>query len=1118
MQTIEYKVKVSSDTAGLEEAVKKAEGRLERLSKDSVVVKLDYDGNYKAFYDKVREINDKVPKLSINFQYDLNKKALEAAKSDLKDLEGDLDPKISFDKVLSEYKRFSDAVKENNIKGDLSKIDTNDVLRNEISKSNNKKLKDLRKSYAKAFQNLERIAPDKMGELEKVNKVAYNLGYSLPEYNSTFKFTTEKKVEEQRKLVEEIESNVNRLKVSVDSANAQGISVDVDTAQADSKLGELKKDIDGIEDEKKVHISVETDAEKLKEAVSEWDTTSKKNFAVASSKSGIISTGEVDKDTQKISTDSFKKLSESTTEPIDTWIRSHTENVAAFAEGELRQAFEALNNGINKQIVATANEMMQLDVDKVNPSRHAEIISEVKARFEEIDETFEQKAGESLKDNLEEVRQAFISSISGLDDTSKNELLKSFDTDFKNIYEGIDFNQNIYDIAGELSGYIDNIVDDYTSKLKDSKLVESVNSEKVSDKFYENIEAFKDKFTDEIQKEYQNVLTQIFTDSKNLKSGETSAISISPLTTAPTATEKPKTSEAVGVPIEPANVAEFRGEIQKQLDALEPVEVKIEQKPLDKEEIEKAQSEDAVTPVSIKVDNDQDFVADVENIISKAKEVIEKNSPLTIKIAPEISDDAIKDVAKKVSTKVEEQAKNAATKGVIKGTLANVQNTVNQAINGNNQTQTKVKKKKYSKKSVQYAKDELEAYNKLVNSTGKLPRSTDKTYSKQWNELIKSRENLLKSVNTSGEKVQLKSAVGGYVDSFIAKLDEAKKKVDDLNSKPIDLTDPKTIADLESLQTELDKILNVDSKLSDNKLGNMTKLSSLKEEISGIMGRYSGMSKDLKTQYSSALSQIDSMMKNPTSTSAKAVQDMTVKVKELGAEFKASGQDVKNFWGVVGDRVTSVNAQFIAQYLSFQDFIRYARTAADTVIQLNSALTELRKVSDASDFRLDQSFKKSAETGKELGATIKDVINLTADWSRLGYNVDEAEQLARITTLFKNVGDGISTDEASSYMISTLKGFELPTEYAERMVDVYNELGNNYAISSGEVGEALQRSAASLNAANTSFEQSAALVTATKQHWLNIWKHILRIHLIAGNSLETHTTIQGKSLYDGITT
>ena len=57
---------------------------------------------------------------------------------------------------------------------------------------------------------------------------------------------------------------------------------------------------------------------------------------------------------------------------------------------------------------------------------------------------------------------------------------------------------------------------------------------------------------------------------------------------------------------------------------------------------------------------------------------------------------------------------------------------------------------------------------------------------------------------------------------------------------------------------------------------------------------------------------------------------------------------------------------------------------------------------------------------------------------------------------------------------------------------------NNYAIDSAGIGEALQRSAASFNAANTDLSKSIALITATRlKNWLNIWKHILRIYLIA---------------------
>ena len=54
----------------------------------------------------------------------------------------------------------------------------------------------------------------------------------------------------------------------------------------------------------------------------------------------------------------------------------------------------------------------------------------------------------------------------------------------------------------------------------------------------------------------------------------------------------------------------------------------------------------------------------------------------------------------------------------------------------------------------------------------------------------------------------------------------------------------------------------------------------------------------------------------------------------------------------------------------------------------------------------------------------------------------------------------------------------MQADEAEHIVDVFNEVANNYAIDTAGIGEALQRSAASLNAANTSLEQSVALVTA----------------------------------------
>ena len=80
--------------------------------------------------------------------------------------------------------------------------------------------------------------------------------------------------------------------------------------------------------------------------------------------------------------------------------------------------------------------------------------------------------------------------------------------------------------------------------------------------------------------------------------------------------------------------------------------------------------------------------------------------------------------------------------------------------------------------------------------------------------------------------------------------------------------------------------------------------------------------------------------------------------------------------------------------------------------------------------------------------------------------------------MYKNVGDGIDIDTANESLVSTLQGFQLKPEDAIKIIDSFNEVSNNYAINSAGIGEALKRSAAAFNAANTDLNQSIALITA----------------------------------------
>lgn len=203
-----------------------------------------------------------------------------------------------------------------------------------------------------------------------------------------------------------------------------------------------------------------------------------------------------------------------------------------------------------------------------------------------------------------------------------------------------------------------------------------------------------------------------------------------------------------------------------------------------------------------------------------------------------------------------------------------------------------------------------------------------------------------------------------------------------------------------------------------------------------------------------------------------AMSDVTTKFK-----VQASGltRVFDEFKQKVGDLITYWTANLLNPY----DLLVPLRSAVSNVIDLNTEFTDLAKVSDASIRQLYNDFDDFSTIAKDVGGTITDTISATADWSRNGYGLPDSEELARVALIYKNVGDGIDIDAANESLISTLRGFRLEAEDAMHIIDVFNEVSNNEAISSSGIGEALQRSAASFNAANTSLEKSVALITAT---------------------------------------
>lgn len=149
------------------------------------------------------------------------------------------------------------------------------------------------------------------------------------------------------------------------------------------------------------------------------------------------------------------------------------------------------------------------------------------------------------------------------------------------------------------------------------------------------------------------------------------------------------------------------------------------------------------------------------------------------------------------------------------------------------------------------------------------------------------------------------------------------------------------------------------------------------------------------------------------------------------------------------------------------------------VVNLDTAMTELKKVTDETDATYQKFLTNAGARARELGATITDTVNATASFARLGYGIEDASKLADAAVVYKHVGDGIeSIDQASESIIATMQAFGVQAQDVMTIVDKFNEVGNREAITSAGIGDAMLRSASAMKAANNSLDETIALIAA----------------------------------------
>ena len=231
--------------------------------------------------------------------------------------------------------------------------------------------------------------------------------------------------------------------------------------------------------------------------------------------------------------------------------------------------------------------------------------------------------------------------------------------------------------------------------------------------------------------------------------------------------------------------------------------------------------------------------------------------------------------------------------------------------------------------------------------------------------------------------------------------------------------------------------------------------------------------KSLK-KFGSTFDEMLSELNNPN-IDPQAYERIRLQFQAIKREINATGLAGKTFF----ERMKEQAAKF-SSWMSLTGVITSLwhdlKQMVTNVIELDKAMTNLKKVTDETEVVYSRFLKNASQQAKEFHSTVTDLIEQTSQWAKLGYNLEQANKLAKASMIYANVGE-VDNEQAVTNIVSAVKAFDIAVDDIMSIPDVYNKLGNEFAVSSKNLGIGMSQAATTMALAGNDFNQVAALLT-----------------------------------------
>ena len=273
-------------------------------------------------------------------------------------------------------------------------------------------------------------------------------------------------------------------------------------------------------------------------------------------------------------------------------------------------------------------------------------------------------------------------------------------------------------------------------------------------------------------------------------------------------------------------------------------------------------------------------------------------------------------------------------------------------------------------------------------------------------------------------------------------------------------TGKKEIINLSQADKDLNKFNNTVSNTRKKYENEINKLINKNKELASDKGII---------EFKSRLENLDNFEFDDLQQELKELQLQFNKLKIGFQESGALSQTSDNLFKRVGQYFTASSIYY--------EFSKAVKFGVSSIIELDDAMTDLKKVTDESDSTYKEFMNTANKMAIDLGNSTKGIIDATAMYAQMGYTMEEAIEASKTNTIYSNVAD-VDSITAAEHLISIMQSFNVQSKDSIQILDRLNEVSNSYSVSASGLGEALKRSSSALVAANNNLSESVAMVTA----------------------------------------